>query len=70
MYVLKGRQVIAEVKGDSTAPVVTSAHWADNDHDLTVEEVDALLTECVDEIEAAASDYELYRASARDRRGA
>lgn len=68
LYVFKGKQVIAEVKGTPKAPVIEIAYWASNDQDLSQDEMVAFFTECAEEIKDAAHDYHNVRVAAGDRR--
>lgn len=61
LYVLNGRQVVAEIKGSSKSPVVTLAYWADTDQDLTLEECDLFYADCYQEIAQAAYEYHKHR---------
>lgn len=68
LYVFKGKQVIAEIKGSSKAPVIELAYWAGNDRDLDSQELDLFFIECAEEIAQAAYTYQNYRISVGDKR--
>lgn len=70
LYVLKGQQVIAEIKGNSIGPVVELAYWAKNDKDLSKNEIDEFLIACAEEISQAAYTYNNMRIAAGGRREA
>jgi len=70
LYVLHSKQVVAEIKGSFSSPVVVIAYWAGNDQDLSLAEIDAFYIECSVEIAEAAYEYEAFRIAAGDKRGA
>lgn len=70
LYMLNGRQVVAEIKGSYSAPVIEMAYWAENDKDLTLAEVEAFAIECCEEIADAAYIYNNIRVLAGARREA
>ena len=69
LYSLNNRQVIADVKGDYSAPIVVAAYWADNEQDLTLAELDAFYLVCFPELCDAAYTYDAQRTAYMRRTG-